>query len=326
MRKDITTGLQRHMQTMQKWSRISRYVLFFILLCIVNPSLLLAQGTSILILNQSNKGFSEKLIDSIRNDLSKKNKLITIDKKSIRELPDLDSISSYDLILTLGNKPAEYLLKKAPKKPVLSLLITERAVKLLKKIHKPSHPWATLTLDQPIKRQLLLIKHLLGRNITVGTIFGPASKKNQKAIASAAKNIGIKLVHETTTITDQLISALKSLTSKSDVLLSIPDPIAFNKKNIRGILLLTYRKNIPVIGFSQSYVKAGALAATYSSHQQISRQAIEIINEFTNTRTLKSNNHKAKYFSVAINEKVARTLNIKTISPEKLTQLRNPGA
>lgn len=306
---------------MKYWSNFVRRTFFCILFFIISPSALSEKNTSILILGQANKSFSKDLTESISSKITKKHNNIRIYKKNISDEPDLKITSRYDIIITLGNKPAEYILRKKTASPVISLLITDRAIKLLKKTYNPENPWATISLNQPIKRQLLLIKHLLGRKNTIGTIFGPVSQKNRKNIIKTAKNLNLNLINENALITDQLISSLKSLISKSDIILAIPDPVTFNKKTIRGILLLTYRKNIPVIGFSKSYVKAGALAATYSSPEQISKQAAEIINRFIETKHLTRSDHSPKYFSISINKKIAYALNIKTISNEKLIGL-----
>jgi ABC-type uncharacterized transport system substrate-binding protein len=304
---------------MKYWMRYSRY--FFLLTCffLINSTSLLAQ--SILVLTQSNKAFSNNLIKQITIETTLKHSHVKIIKQNIIDQPEIENISEHDLIITLGNKPAKFILNKKTNNPVLSLLITKRAIKLLNKTYNPKHPWSTISLDQPINRQFLLIKHLLGKNSAIGTIFGPVSQKNKSRIFETAKKLSLKLTSENTLITDQLISALKSLTSRSDVILAIPDPVTFNRKTIGGILLLTYRKNIPVIGFSKSYVKAGALAAVYSSPDQISQQAAEIINNFIETNTINKKNHEPKYFSIEINKKIAHTLNIKTKSNTKIIQL-----
>jgi ABC-type uncharacterized transport system substrate-binding protein len=301
---------------------MARCISIYILLFVTSIPCALAQDTSILIISQADSYFSKTVAESINVKTNNNHSSVKTDRINLNLRPDSEFVSKYDLIITLGNKPAEYILKKKVKRPVLSLLITQRALHLLNKKYKPVHSWSTISLDQPIKRQFLLIKYLLGDNITVGTIFGPVSQRSQQEIIESANSIGTNLLYENTDITDQLISALKSLISKSDVLLAIPDPVAFNKKTIRGILLLTYRKNIPVIGFSQSYVKAGALAAIYSNPEQVSQQATEIIDAFINNG-LTSANYKPKYFSIAINKKITRNLNIKKITGNELIELIN---
>ena len=312
---------EKDSRTLRSLVQIIRYAFLYIFLFTANASYALTKNTSILILNQSNNVFSKKLIGNIKSKIHDKHDGIKIDEKKLNDNPGSNKLLEYDFIITLGNKPAEYALKKNIKKPVLSLLITKKAIELLNKTYNPDHAWSTISLDQPIKRQLLLIKHLLGKNKTIGTIFGPYSQKHQKNFIETAASLGLKLIYKNTTVTDQLISSLKSLTSRSDLILAIPDPVAFNRKTIRGILLLTYRRGIPVIGFSKSYVKAGALSAVYSTADQISRQAAEIINNRTDSKSFESKNFEPKYFSIAINKQVARTLGIKKINIDKIIKL-----
>jgi ABC-type uncharacterized transport system substrate-binding protein len=99
--------------------------------------------------------------------------------------------------------------------------------------------------------------------------------------------------------------------------MAIPDPLIYNRETAQPILLTSYRHQKPVFGYSQSYVRAGALAAVYSSAKQIAKQAVEI--------TLKAQAAGAlpppqvpKYFSVMVNPQVARSLNIPLMDEEEL--------
>lgn len=270
----------------------------------------IAYANSILIVSEKDKSFSSSLTKLLEDKLNSSKRSFTIHNTTIDDYLDHKQ-NEHDLIITLGSIPAEKILQKETSTPVLNLLITSKTFRLIKELDNYSHPWSTLLIDQPFNRQFIFIKHLLGENKTIGTIFGPHSSKQKKHILSIAKRTNTKLIHQTTNITDQLISSLKNIIDKSDVLLAIPDPIAFNKNTIRGILLLTYRKNMPVIGFSKSYVKAGALAAIYSTPQQISDQAAEIILDFFKyDKRFRIAKHYPKDFDISINNKIAKTLNI----------------
>ena len=92
----------------------------------------------------------------------------------------------------------------------------------------------------------------------------------------------------------------------SDVLIALPDPIVFNLRTTRNILLSTYRKRVPVIGFSKSYVKAGALAAIYSTPEFIGKQTGEIITDLAvksslNNKLLPLPHSHSKYFTISVN-------------------------
>ena len=294
--------------------RAAAYTMLFIVVFFMSPSY--AKDFSILMLDQGSKNFSENIINNIQKNTQHH---VKINNTSISDDISVNDINAYDLIITLGNLSAKYILDKKPKKPLLSLLITKRALKLLNANYKPKHLWSSISLDQPIKRQLLLIKKLLGESKTVGTIFGVESKNIKNNIIDSIESTKLKLAHETITNSDQLIPSIKTLIVKSDVILAVPDPVAFNRKTIRGILLLSFRKETPVIGFSKSYVKAGAIAAVYSSPKQISQQAAEEIESFIHTGILEPGNSEPKYFSIETNKNVAHTLNIKLKDNKTLT-------
>jgi len=107
----------------------------------------------------------------------------------------------------------------------------------------------------------------------------------------------------------------------SDVFLSLPDPGIYNRHTISSILLTTYRYRVPLIGFSKSSVRAGALAAVYSSAQQIARQTATTIPLWlTNTGHYATKISYPEQFSVAINKQVARSLGIDMPDGSSITQ------
>ena len=76
-----------------------------------------------------------------------------------------------------------------------------------------------------------------------------------------------------------------------------------------GILVSTYRRNQAVVGFSAAMVRAGALATTYSSVDEIAEQLAEILDAYLATGRLR-NPQFPRYWRTTINESVARSLDI----------------
>lgn len=179
---------------------------------------------------------------------------------------------------------------------------------------------SAIVLDQPVARQLGLIRLLFGEHGRIGIPLGPYSLRLQAEIEQAAARLN--LAHDTETIdsAEELMPRISRLLDRSDILLTLPDPELFNRQTVRYILLGSYRKRVPVIGFSRSYVKAGALAAAYSTPRQIGRQAGEVIMALQTdpARPLPPLMEPA-YFSVAINQRVAHAFGLGRLSEEKLT-------
>jgi hypothetical protein len=101
---------------------------------------------------------------------------------------------------------------------------------------------------------------------------------------------------------------------QSEVLLALPDSAVYNPENIRNILLSTYRRKQAVIGFSSDMVKVGALATTYSEIEDINAQVAAMAAGFVASGDLPAPQFP-RYFRTAINEGVARSLDI-TVSDE----------
>ena len=283
---------------------------------LIYPQTIYAENKPVTIIYQSGKTFAKKIVELTNKQLINNNndtQLIPLEDLN----NNIDSLPNDGLIITFGIVAAEYALKRNHQAPVISFLIPRHSYKALSKTHNNSN-WIVNFIDHPIERQLLLIKHLLGNNKTIGTILGPGTRHEKSELENLSKSLRQRIVVETISTSDHLISSLKLLTNKIDVLLALPDPIVFNSKTIRGTLLLTYRKNIPMIGFSRSYVKAGAIASLYSDSKQISDQAYRLISEYIKNNNLKHKRYHPDDFHIAINDKVAHSLGINTIDIEQL--------
>jgi len=281
------------------------------------PSHALTTNKKVLIIHQQAHGFTQQLIKQLERDIAESG--FEIDKMTLKHGHlDLLKIKNHNLIISIGSQATKILLQENIKKPILSALIPRHISISLRTEFPDKKNWSSLLLDQPIERQFNLITAVMGAHKNISTLLGPYTKNLKKALNRASSktshNIDIKEIENT----DQLTASLKSLNRTTDVLLTLPDPIVYNKTTMRGILLLAYKNKLPVIGFSKSYVKAGALAAIYSKPEQISQQAAHIARIFlANNRFI----HEIYYpdeFSVASNKNIARSLGIKLATNEAI--------
>jgi ABC-type uncharacterized transport system substrate-binding protein len=292
-------------------------LLLLMLLSVMHNSASAAEQ-SVAVIYQEDKSFSV----SIARELAKR---LRADQQRIELIPyktldpvRLGSIKPETLIVTLGSETTHGLFQHSFRNPVFSLLVSKQSYKTLLDEKPAGVSWSALYIDQPLNRQLSLIRHLLGDDQSIGVLLGPYSRTEHKALQSIARRNRQSIRIEEITDEEQLIPSLKSLTDHSSVLLAIPDPMVFNKTTIRGILLLSYRENIPMIGFSRAYVKAGAIAAIYTRLEQISEQAYQLIRQHGERNGLPRSTYYPDDFSVAVNRKVARTLEISVDSEDEL--------
>lgn len=167
---------------------------------------------------------------------------------------------------------------------------------------------SAIYLDQPFERQVRLIRLALPEVRRVGVLTsGEAGTLD--GLDEALDAHRLSLVMQTLTADERLIGPLETVLAGADVLLAVPDPLVFNRTTAQSLFLTSYRYRVPVLGYSRSLTRAGALLSLHSSPAQIGRQTAEWVGsalQGTGVR-LPAAAHPA-YFSVSVNEQVARSL------------------
>lgn len=217
-----------------------------------------------------------------------------------------------ELLVAVGTGAMEALAQKNLPQPILSVLVPRSAFeKVARQSGRlgDSRNFSAIYLDQPWARQFSLIHHALPGRTKVGILLAPNSTELATALGAAAKAAGFVAIIEMVDGEAGLLPTLKRLLGDSDVILAVPDPLIYNRNTVQSILLTTYRHQVPLLGFSASYVKAGAIAAVFSVPEQIGQQAAEMIQHLVAERRMPLP-QPPRYFSVGVNAQVARSLGI----------------
>lgn len=229
-----------------------------------------------------------------------------------RIAPEILMGKSVDMVVAVGVQALQAVTEMDARQPVLATLVPKSSFdKLLHQQKNKSSGISAIYLDQPLNRQVALFRIALPGRKRLGVIVGPESQDKLKLLQAAVRDKNTLLVTEKIESADELIPSLQRVLAESDTLLALPDPLVFNKNNVQNILLTSYRYNDPVIGYSQAYVKAGALYAVFSMPVQIGQQAGELIQQMLASKTggIPAPQYP-KYFSVSVNVQVARSLGI----------------
>ena len=294
---------------------IIKYLTLIITGVMINVS---AFADNFLIISNTEHKYHQELVSNIGEKLE-----LSDDKFDSIDTADLNDtdVSTYSSLITIGYSAASSVINANLNKPVLSLLIPKLALHLLIKENikkENSYLYSAIYIDQPIDRQARLIRNLSSNFKTVGVLYGKNSYSRKKSVSKTLKKHKLHTSDITVLDRTELITETRYLSENSDVLLAIPDNTIYNRRSIKGILLTTYRNQIPVIGYSKAYVKAGALAAVFSTPENISKHAIEILLKNKTFNYISATRSHPKYFDVSINKKVARSLSIRTVSKSDL--------
>ena len=155
-------------------------------------------------------------------------------------------------------------------------------------------------VEPPMERQLRLAEAILGEQREYGVLV-----QKQASADVLRSGVNVYVVEEFETLNHALIKLL----AENQALIGVYDPQLYSPNNIKNILITAYRHNRPLIGPSSAYLRAGALATTYSDLNDVAERLSEIALRYKN----KGDWIKADfnpYFRVGFNEQVGRSLNL----------------
>ncbi|MCW8918579.1 MAG: hypothetical protein OQL08_07155 [Gammaproteobacteria bacterium] len=218
------------------------------------------------------------------------------------------------LLITVGATAARQAAQSGL--PTLNTLITRRNVEALRTQY--AGPVSALYLEQPVRRQLQLVKSALPARQRLTVLVGSESQALVGELTEQTRRLGMALrviaVEEGGAIEPLFEQAL----SGEDTLLLLPDPTVVNRRTVKPLVLGSYRQGLPLIGYSQALVKAGALMAVYSPPSALQHETLAMVSDYFANGQLPAARY-AEEFEVAINYQLARALRI-TLPPEKSLQ------
>jgi hypothetical protein len=238
------------------------------------------------------------------------------------------SLGEARVTVAVGVRAAESLAALPHRAPVLAVLVP-RAWYLktgrLRLAEGGRRSASAIFIDQPFDRQAQLIRLAFPELQRVGVLLSAEQGNLVGELGDALRAQRLALVQATLAEGERLIAPLENVLSEADLLLAVPDPLVFNRNTAQSLFLTSYRYRVPVLGYSRSLTRAGALLSLHSSPAQIGRQAAEWMSTALGAEQVRlpAPAHPA-YFGVSINEQVARSLGF-ALPPEEELEKRLGG-
>jgi len=227
------------------------------------------------------------------------------------------------LYVALGTEACAQLGRTPVPAPVLCALLPRGSFErvLRETGRRAGASLSALYLNQPLGRQLDLMRLALPQARRVGVLWGADSRANEAMLESAAQTRGLKVVGVPVRPDEPVFNGLKKILDESDLLLALADPQIYNSSSIQNILLASFRAQVPMLAFSPAYVRAGALMAVYSTPVQIGQQAGLLARGVLQGQPLGVPQYPLQ-FEVSVNEHVARSLGLRLDAGSLAERLR----
>jgi putative ABC transport system substrate-binding protein len=175
------------------------------------------------------------------------------------------------LVVTFGSMATEAALREMTEIPVVACMV-------LRTDNLRKAPNATgVGLEFPLETQFAWMQKLLPDVASIGVIYQPSeNQKRIRAAADIARKAGLRLEAYEVDAPQYIPEALDSLSRRAEALWGLADSMTLSPSMAKNILLFSFRNNIPLIGPSAAWVKAGALYSLDWNYADLGAQCGEM--------------------------------------------------
>lgn len=226
-------------------------------------------------------------------------------------------------VVTLGPVALRKALEADCRAPLVSALTSSQAYKrLLTASGRDTSNCTALFADAAPSAQMQLIAAVFERKVTVGVLLSNTSSYLEKPLRQAASQAGLDLQVARVDEAQDPVRTINTL-SGTHVLLAVPDSSLYTPDTLRSVLESTYRRGLPVIGFSAATVTAGTLASAWSDQEDVAADLIDMLDTISSGAMPEP--RYPRYWRVTINDNVARSMGLSISDRVRAMGVRPPG-
>ena len=170
---------------------------------------------------------------------------------------------------------------------------------------------ATVTIDLPPGVLINELKRLFPGKRRIGMIRGPMqTAASVRAFEQAARQSGFTVEVLTCGDPRDLLERFLQFKSRADLVWCPPNPNLYTTATLKPLLVASLTNRLPIIGFSEQFVRAGALFGGSADFVEVGRQTAELALRIARNEPVPAH-QDARKFRFAYNERVARLLGVK---------------
>ncbi|MBN1621974.1 MAG: hypothetical protein JW871_05225 [Endomicrobiales bacterium] len=197
------------------------------------------------------------------------NKHIFNEKRQELLLQDIRN-ENPDILFVLGVKPLRYLSSKIKNIPIIySLIFSKNPSEFGENVMGVS-----ISIPEEIK--VAKLKKIMPNVDKIGCFYSENSGDIYEELSKACTKRKIDLISKKIASDKDFPEALKEINPKINCFFAIFDTKLFFAQSIKYLLLQSLRENVPVLGLSSYFTKAGALISMECDYYDLGLQAGEI--------------------------------------------------
>lgn len=219
------------------------------------------------------------------------------------QLRSLLEQDSNRLIITIGGDALEAISARNLDMPVVASMIM-RSEQAKRRVS------AAVRLDIPVADILAELKKMFPDKTRIAIIRNPAYPGQiDSAAVTRARQQGVTIRVVDAGNPEELVRLIHSLRGQVDFVVCLPDSALYNGTTVKPLILASLESRLLVVGFSQSFVRAGAAIGIYPDFRDIGAQTGEVAQRQLAHPGAAADEGPRKVV-VAINQRVIRLLGL----------------
>lgn len=178
----------------------------------------------------------------------------------IKREPSLSLEKQAEVWVAIGSRAADYLNFSLPDSISLVYCMVADPEKIGLKSGRKKIAGVSVTTS--VQEQFAIIHQAMPNLLSIGLLYRTSSNKSVKILDEVAKQLPSSWQLEAIDVdaAGSMAEAIQKLVRKKvGIIWTMADSSIYNKATVKALLLASLRNQIPVFGFSGSFVKAGAL-------------------------------------------------------------------
>jgi putative ABC transport system substrate-binding protein len=230
-----------------------------------------------------------------------------------RELAQALGPAHTRVFVAIGSQAAEMLSSQPMDVPVVQTMILRTEIGRGGDAH--SHPRGSVCLELPAASLLAEVKRVFPGKTRLGVIRHPwTGGPSVASLQSQARQEGFSVRIVECVAREHLLKVFLSLQGEADLVWCIPESSLYDSATVKALILASLRGRLPILGFSESFVRAGAAMGVYPDFRDIGRQTAEMARQYL--AGSKTDAHECpRICKVAVNRHILRLLGLRSSLP-----------
>jgi ABC-type uncharacterized transport system substrate-binding protein len=233
-------------------------------------------ATVVIVTTSAVEAFDEA-VEGIRRGLGPATKIVTIDLAAKGgDLAGELSSREVGVLITVGNNALE-TAERFGKSPIVATMVMESDLKS----SRMRPPAGAVVLDLALSDVMAGLARVFPGKTRAGMIRNPEVSSTPAAkLVFEAHMAGISLKVMDCPRPERLLEAFRSLQGLVDFVWCPPDGTLYNGTTVKPLILTSLESQLPVAGFSASFVRAGAAAGVYPDYLEAGVQTGEMARRY----------------------------------------------